>query len=156
MVQLNVNGKEYEVDADLETPLVWVLRDYLGLTGTKYACGIAQCGACTVHLNGQAARSCSMALGEAAKFDVVTIEGLARDDTPHPVQVVWLEEDVPQYGYCQSGQIMAAVALLRDKSQPTDEDIDRVMTNICRCGSYSRIRRAIHSTARLIGGDHWS
>ena len=156
MVRLNVNGTVHEVDADLETPLLWVLRDYLDLTGTKYGCGIAQCGACTVHLNGQAARSCSLKLGQVSKFDIVTIEGLAGDGAQHPVQVAWIEEDVPQCGYCQSGQIMAAAALLRDKSQPTDEDIDAAMTNICRCGAYSRIRRAIHSAARRIGGDQWT
>ena len=156
MVRLNVNGKAHEVEADLETPLLWILRDYLGLTGTKYGCGIAQCGACTVHLNGQVVRSCRLGLGQVSKFDIVTIEGLAGEEEAHPVQIAWIEEDVPQCGYCQSGQIMAAAALLRDKSQPTDEDIDRAMTNICRCGAYPGIRRAIHRAARRIGGDQWS
>ena len=155
MVRLNVNGKAHEVEADLETPLLWTLRDYLGLTGTKYGCGIAQCGACTVHLNGQVVRSCSLGLGQVSKFDIVTIEGLAGEEEAHPVQIARIEEDVPQCGYCLSGQIMAAVALLRDKRQPTDEDIDRAMTYICRCGAYPGIRRAIHPAARRIGGDQW-
>lgn len=155
MVRLNVNGEVHEVDVDPATPLLWVLRDHLGLTGTKYGCGIARCGACTVHLNGQASRSCGLRVDQVVKFNIVTIEGLAKDK-PHPLQTAWIEEDVPQCGYCQSGQIMAAAALLRDKSQPTDDDINAAMTNICRCGAYSRIRRAIHKAAGEIGGDGWS
>ena len=148
MVELRVNGETKVVDVDPTTPLLWVLRDHLNLTGTKYGCGISQCGACTVHLNGQAVRSCRLPVGQALKFDIVTIEGLAGPE-PHPVQVAWIEEDVPQCGYCQSGQIMAAAALLSDKSAPTDDEINAAMTNICRCGSYPHIRKAIHLAARL-------
>ncbi len=147
MIKLRVNGIDHELDIDPETPLLWVLRDTLNLTGTKYGCGIAQCGACTVHLNGQAVRSCKTTLGQAANFDVVTIEGLS-EHRDHPVQQAWIEQDVPQCGYCQSGQIMAVVALLKQKSNPTDEDIDRYITNICRCGTYPQIRRAVHEAAR--------
>jgi isoquinoline 1-oxidoreductase subunit alpha len=143
-----VNGKTYQVDAEPGTPLLWVLRDSLGLTGTKYGCGIAQCGACTVHVDGRATRSCVLPLSAVLNNDITTIEGLAAD-SQHPVQRAWIEHDVPQCGYCQSGQIMAAAALLAAKTNPSDSDIDREMTNICRCGTYQRIRMAIHRAAEL-------
>jgi isoquinoline 1-oxidoreductase alpha subunit len=146
MTKLNVNGVEHDVDAEPDTPLLWVLRDYLNLTGTKYGCGIAQCGACAVHVDGQIRRSCVFPLAGVGASKVVTIEGLSKDGS-HPVQRMWVEEDVPQCGYCQSGQIMAAVALLREKPKPTDADIDAAMTNVCRCGTYQRVRRAIHRVA---------
>lgn len=146
MIKLNINGQDVELDVDPKTPLLWVLRDQLNLTGTKYGCGIGQCGACTVHLNGQPVRSCTMAAEEAMQFDIVTIEGLSNDRS-HPVQIAWIEEDVPQCGYCQSGQIMAAVALLQQFTSPTNEQIDAVMTNICRCGTYPGIRAAIKKAA---------
>jgi len=146
-VTLKVNGKTQTLDIEPDMPLLWALRDEMGLTGTKYGCGIAQCGACTVHVNGVAMRSCSVPVSAAAGKDITTIEGLASADGKlHPVQAAWLAEDVPQCGYCQSGQIMAAVALLKDKPNPTDEDINGI-TNICRCGTYVRIRRAIHRAA---------
>ena len=146
-VTLKVNGQTHTLDIEPEMPLLWALRDELGLTGTKFGCGIAQCGACTVHIGGVAIRSCSVPVAAAAGKDVVTIEGLASADGKlHPVQAAWVAEDVPQCGYCQSGQIMAAVALLKDKPNPTDEDINGI-TNICRCGTYVRIRRAIHRAA---------
>ena len=146
-VILKVNGKTHTLDVEPEMPLLWALRDEIGLTGTKFGCGIAQCGACTVHINGTAMRSCSVPVSAAAGKDITTIEGLASADGKlHPVQAAWLAEDVPQCGYCQSGQIMAAVALLKDKPNPTDEDINGI-TNICRCGTYVRIRRAIHRAA---------
>ena len=148
---LNVNAKTYDVDIEPETPLLWVIREILGLTGTKYGCGIAQCGACTVHLDGEAARSCSIPVSAVAGRRVVTIEGLSRDSS-HPVQKAWAALDVPQCGYCQSGQIMAAAALLGKNSQPTDKDIDAAMTNICRCGTYQRIRAAIHMAAGAATG----
>ena len=147
MTTLNVNGRELRFDADPATPLLWVLREQLGLTGTKYGCGVAQCGACTVHLDGVAVRSCALpvsAVGPQQK--VVTIEGLS-PNASHPVQKAWLALDVPQCGYCQSGMIMAAAALLKDKPKPTDADIDDAMTNICRCGTYNRVRAAIHVAA---------
>jgi len=146
MVKLNINGQVREVEADPETPLLWVLRENLGMTGTKYGCGIAQCGACSVHLDGAVTRSCQLPVGNIGDAKVVTIEGLSRDSS-HPVQAAWLQHQVPQCGYCQSGQIMAAVALLAEKPQPTDADIDLAMTNICRCGTYGRIRAAIHTAA---------
>ena len=149
MADLNVNGKTHQVDVDPNTPLLWVLRDTIGLTGTKYGCGIAQCGACTVHLGGTATRSCSVAASDAAGQDIVTIEGLSADGS-HPVQKAWLAEDVPQCGYCQSGQIMAAAAFLKDNPHPTDADIDNGITNICRCGTYPRLRAAIHRAAALM------
>jgi isoquinoline 1-oxidoreductase alpha subunit len=145
---LIVNGSAYTVELEPETPLLWVLRDSLKLTGTKFGCGIAQCGACTVLIDGQATRSCSIALSDVAGKAVTTIEGLSAEGT-HPVQLAWIEFDVPQCGYCQSGQIMAAVALLAQKPKPTDADINREMTNICRCGTYPRIRAAIHRAAEL-------
>ena len=148
MITLTVNGVRHELDIEPETPLLWVIRDEIGLTGTKYGCGIAQCGACTVLIDGQAIRSCSIPASLVAGKAVTTIEGLSADGT-HPVQLAWIEFDVPQCGYCQSGQIMAAVALLKEKPKPTDADIDRQMTNICRCGTYPRIRAAIHRAAEL-------
>jgi isoquinoline 1-oxidoreductase alpha subunit len=146
MYKLNVNGKVRSVDAEPEMPLLWVLREVLGLTGTKYGCGIAQCGACTVHLEGQAVRSCSIPGSAVAGKRITTIEGLTPDSS-HPIQKAWADVDVPQCGYCQSGQIMAASALLKRKPKPTDKDIDEAMSNICRCGTYQRIRIAIHVAA---------
>ena len=146
-VTLKVNGQTHTLDVEPEMPLLWALRDELNLTGTKFGCGIAACGACTVHVGGVAMRSCSVPVAAAAGKDIVTIEGLAgADGKLHPVQAAWVAEDVPQCGYCQSGQIMAVVALLKDKPNPTDEDINGI-TNICRCGTYVRIRRAIHRAA---------
>jgi isoquinoline 1-oxidoreductase subunit alpha len=147
MIALSVNGKSYEVDVDPDTPLLWVLRDSIGLTGTKYGCGIAQCGACTVHLDGAATRSCQIPVGSVGNKRIATIESLTQDGKLHPVQQAWFDLDVPQCGYCQSGMIMAAVALLKQKPKPTDADIDAMMTNICRCGTYQRIRAAIHRAA---------
>jgi len=146
MVRLNVNGREQQVDVDGDTPLLWVLRDTLGLTGTKYGCGIAQCGACTVHIEGDAVRSCSVTAASVEGQKIVTIEGLSPDGS-HPIQKAWLEVEVPQCGYCQIGMIMAAAALLKDKPKPTDAEIDKAITNICRCGTYTRIREAIHVAA---------
>jgi len=145
MIKLTVNGQVHEVDAAPDTPLLWVLRDLVGLTGTKYGCGQALCGACTVHMDGQPIRSCSTPVSAVGTRKILTIEGLSSDRS-HPVQRAWMELDVPQCGYCQSGQIMAAVALLKEKPNPTDEDINSI-TNICRCGTYVRIRRAIHRAA---------
>ena len=145
MVALNVNGKNYQADVDLRTPLLWVLRDTLGLTGTKYGCGIAQCGACTVHVDGIATRSCAMQVSAAVGRQITTIEGLAKNGTLSVVQQAWIDHDVPQCGYCQSGVIMTVTALLRDRPKATDEDVDREITNICRCGTYQQIRSAIHS-----------
>jgi isoquinoline 1-oxidoreductase alpha subunit len=147
MVKLTINGKTQEVDVDPGTPLLWVIREWVGLTGTKYGCGIAQCGACTVHVDGVATRSCSIPAGSVSANQITTIEGLARNGTPHPVQKAWVDNDVPQCGYCQSGMIMAAAALLKDKPKPTDTDIDAAMTNICRCGTYQQVRAAIHAAA---------
>lgn len=146
-IKLTVNGKVHEVDVDPQTPLLWVLRDTIGLTGTKYGCGIAQCGACTVHINSEAQRSCQVAVRDVGTNAVVTIEGLSTDNS-HPVQKAWLQLDVPQCGYCQSGMIMAVSALLKEKPKPTNKDIDEKLTNICRCGTYSRIRAAIHEAAK--------
>jgi aerobic-type carbon monoxide dehydrogenase small subunit (CoxS/CutS family) len=144
-----VNGKPVSVDDDPSTPLLWVIRDSLGLTGTKFGCGMALCGACTVHLDGKAIRSCVAPLSRAAGKHVTTIEGLSKD-LSHPLQRAWIEIDVPQCGYCQSGQIMSAAILLKENSKPTDEDIDEAMSgNICRCGTYSRIRHAIHRAAEM-------
>jgi isoquinoline 1-oxidoreductase subunit alpha len=151
MAKLNVNGNLVDVDADENTPLLWVIREQLGLTGTKYGCGVAQCGACTVHLDGVAARSCSLPLSAVtAEQKIVTIEGLSPDGS-HPVQKAWLALDVPQCGYCQVGMIMAAASLLQQKPRPTDDDINAEMTNICRCGTYNRIRAAIKLAAE--GGE---
>jgi aerobic-type carbon monoxide dehydrogenase small subunit (CoxS/CutS family) len=147
MLKLTVNGRGVEVEDDPATPLLWVIRESLGLTGTKFGCGMSLCGACTVHLDGEAIRSCVTPLSAASGRTITTIEGLAPDGS-HPVQRAWAEEDVPQCGYCQSGQIMSAVALLREKPRPTDQDIDDFMTgNLCRCGTYDRIRKAIHRAA---------
>jgi isoquinoline 1-oxidoreductase subunit alpha len=148
-ISLLINGIAYTTDVEPETPLLWVLRDSLKLTGTKFGCGIAQCGACTVLIEGRAMRSCSVPVSLVGGKQITTIEGLSTDGT-HPVQLAWIEHDVPQCGYCQSGQIMAAVALLKEKPKPTDADIDREMTNICRCGTYPRIRAAIHRAAELL------
>jgi len=148
MPRLNVNGKDRDFDAEPETPLLWVLREQLGLTGTKYGCGIAQCGACTVHIDGQAVRSCVRPVSTVeATQKVVTIEGLA-PGASHPLQKAWIELDVPQCGFCQSGMLMAAAALLKRTPRPSDADIDDAMTNICRCGTYNRVRAAIHAAAR--------
>jgi len=152
MLRLNVNGKAVETDVDPATPLLWVLRDTLGMTGTKYGCGMALCGACTVHLGGQPVRSCITRVGDVGEQPITTIEGLSVDRS-HPVQQAWLELDVPQCGYCQSGQIMSAAALLAQNPAPSDQQIDTAMAgNICRCGTYPRIRAAIHRAAQLKGG----
>ena len=147
MARLTINGTARDVDAEPDTPLLWVIREQLGLTGTKYGCGVAQCGACTVHINGELRRSCSIRLGDVQPADrIVTIEGLSAT-TSHPVQKAWAALDVPQCGYCQSGQIMAAAALLEKNPKPTDAEIDEAMTNICRCGTYQRVRAAVHMAA---------
>ena len=149
MIAFSVNRKRVDLDVDPSTPLLWVIREQLGLTGTKYGCGMAQCGACTVHIDGEAVRSCVAPVSRATGKSVTTIEGLS-SDLSNPLQRAWLEEDVPQCGYCQSGQLMSAAALLREKAKPTDDDIDQAMTgNICRCGTYLRIRRAIHRAAEM-------
>ena len=144
---LSINGKSYDVDVEPDTPLLWVLRDTIGLIGTKYGCGIAQCGACTVHIDGNVARSCQVPVGSLGASEVTTIEALARNGKLHAVQKAWVEFDVPQCGYCQSGMMMAVVALLKEKPKPTDADIDAAITNICRCGTYQRVRAAIHAVA---------
>jgi isoquinoline 1-oxidoreductase alpha subunit len=147
MAQLNINGTIREVQAEPDTPLLWVIREQAGLTGTKYGCGVAQCGACTVHINDEVQRSCSIKLSDVQAGDrIVTIEGLSAD-TSHPVQKAWAALDVPQCGYCQSGQVMAAAALLKKTPKPSDAEIDQAMTNICRCGTYQRIRAAVHMAA---------
>jgi isoquinoline 1-oxidoreductase alpha subunit len=151
MYVLNVNGKKYEVDVEAEMPLLWVLRDELGLTGTKFGCGIAQCGACTVLRGVEPLRSCSIQIGDVGTGPITTIEGLSPDGS-HPVQQAWVAEQVPQCGYCQSGQILAAVALLSQSPKPTDRQIDEQMTNICRCGTYAGIRSAIHRAAGNTAG----
>ena len=147
MARLTVNGQSHNVDVDPNTPLLWVLREQIGLTGTKYGCGIAQCGACTVHMDGVAMRSCSVPVSAAEGKQITTIEGLAAGGTLHKVQTAWLEHDVPQCGYCQSGMIMAVAALLKEKPKPTDADIDANISNICRCGTYQQVRAAIHAAA---------
>jgi isoquinoline 1-oxidoreductase alpha subunit len=147
MARLSVNGQSHEVDVEPDTPLLWALRDSIGLTGTKFGCGMALCGACTVHLDGVAVRSCSMPVSMAEGKQITTIEGLAQNGTLHKVQQAWIEHDVPQCGYCQSGMIMAVAALLKSKPKPTDADIDKEITNICRCGTYQQVRAAIHSAA---------
>ena len=147
MAKLNINGSPRDVEVEADTPLLWVIREQVGLTGTKYGCGVAQCGACSVHINGEVMRSCSLRVGDVKPTDqIVTIEGLSGDSS-HPVQKAWLALDVPQCGYCQSGQIMAAAALLKKNPKPSDADIDAAMTNICRCGTYQRIRAAVHMAA---------
>ncbi len=150
MVSFEVNSADVQFDGDETTPLLWVLRDHLNITGTKYGCGVGQCGACTVHVDGQALRSCLIPVSTLAEKSVTTIEGLAAsDDKLHPVQTAWLEHDVPQCGYCQAGQIMATAELLQRIPNPTDAEIDSNMTNLCRCGTYPRIRKAIHRAAEL-------
>ena len=149
MISLNINQKTYEVDVNPDMPLLWVLRDFIGLTGTKYGCGVAQCGACVVHLNGEAVRSCITKVSRVEGQKVVTIEGLSENNN-HPLQKAWQEIDVPQCGYCHSGQLMSAAVLLKEKPNPTDQDIDDAMAgNICRCGTYPRIRKAIHLAAEM-------
>ena len=146
-MRLTINGKSHEVDVDPTTPLLWVIREQVGLTGTKYGCGVAQCGACTVHIDGQPVRSCVMPASAAAGKKITTIEGLAQGGKLHKVQQAWLDHDVPQCGYCQSGMIMAVAALLEAIPQPTDADIDMAVTNICRCGTFQQVREAIHTAA---------
>jgi isoquinoline 1-oxidoreductase alpha subunit len=147
MAALNVNGKNHEVKADPNTPLLWVLREHVGLTGTKYGCGIAACGACTVHVDGVAMRSCAVPLAAVEGKKITTIEGLAQNGVLHKVQKAWIDHDVPQCGYCQSGMIMAVVELLNNKPKPTDADINSSITNICRCGTFQQVREAIHAAA---------
>ena len=147
MASLTINGKTFEVDAEMDTPLLWVIRENVGLTGTKYGCGIAQCGACTVHVGGEQVRSCSMPLSDAIGKDITTIEGLAKDGVMHKVQQAWIANDVPQCGYCQSGMIMSVAALLQNIPKPTDADIDLAISNICRCGTFQQVREAIHAAA---------
>jgi isoquinoline 1-oxidoreductase subunit alpha len=147
MAHLTVNGQSHDIDVEPSTPLLWVLREQIGLTGTKYGCGIAQCGACTVHVGGVAMRSCSVPVSAVEGKQITTIEGLAQDGTLHKVQQAWIEHDVPQCGYCQSGMIMAVAAFLNEKPKPTDEDINSGITNICRCGTYQQVRAAIHAAA---------
>ena len=147
MLRLNINGKDHDIDIEPNTPLLWAIRENVGLTGTKYGCGIAQCGACTVHIDGAAVRSCSFPVSAAAGKRITTIEGLAQGKNLHKVQQAWLEHDVPQCGYCQSGMIMAVAALLKEKPKPTDADIDAAITNICRCGTFQQVREAIHAAA---------
>ena len=151
MATLEINSKMYQVDVPADTPLLWALRDSLKLHGTKYGCGIEQCGACTVHLNGRAVRSCGITVGEVAGKSVTTIEGLSAHSS-HPVQQAWTEVDVPQCGYCQTGMIMATAALLERKPKPSDRDIDRTISNICRCGTYNQVRAAIHRAAQIKEG----
>ena len=146
---LNVNGTRHIIDADPQTPLLWIIREHLGLTGTKFTCGIGQCGACTLHIDGQAVRSCSVAVNTAVGKKITTIEGISPDGS-HPIQVAWKEYDTPQCGYCQSGMIMSALSLLQRRPDPSDADINASLTNICRCGTYHRIRQAIHLTAKLM------
>jgi len=150
MVKLTVNGKLHEVDVDPDTPLLWVIREWIEMTGTKYGCGIAQCGACTVHLDGVATRSCSLPVSAAAGTQITTIEGLAQEGKLHRVQQAWLDHDVPQCGYCQSGMLMAAAALLESNPEPSDAVIDAAITNLCRCGTYPRVRVAIKAAARQL------
>jgi len=147
MISLTINGKTQAINVDPDTPLLWVLREHVGLTGTKYGCGIAQCGACTVHIDGVAMRSCSVPASLAVGKQITTIEGLAENGALHKVQKAWIEHDVPQCGYCQSGMIMAVAALLKDKPKPTDADIDSNITNICRCGTFQQVRAAVHAAA---------
>ena len=148
MIRLTINGKTHNVDVDPNTPLLWAIREQVGLTGTKYGCGVAQCGACTVHVDGLPMRSCSIPAGSVAGRKITTIEGLAAGGTLTKVQKAWIDNEVPQCGYCQSGMIMAAAALLKAKPKPTDADIDAAMTNICRCGTFQEVRKAIHAAAK--------
>ena len=148
MIQLNINGRSYDLDVEPDTPLLWAIREQAGLTGTKYGCGVAQCGACTVHVDGAAVRSCAIPVSAAAGKKITTIEGIASGGVLHKVQKAWLDHEVPQCGYCQTGMIMAVVALLKDKPMPTDADIDAAITNICRCGTFQQVREAIHAAAK--------
>jgi len=148
MARLNINGRTHDVDVDPNTPLLWAIREQVGLTGTKYGCGVAQCGACTVHVDGAAVRACVMPVSAVAGKRITTIEGLAQKGVLHKVQKAWLDHDVPQCGYCQSGMIMAVAALLREKPKPTDADINAGITNICRCGTFQQVREAIHAAAK--------
>jgi aerobic-type carbon monoxide dehydrogenase small subunit (CoxS/CutS family) len=152
MFVLNINGSDHSVDVEADTPLLWVLRDELQMTGTKFGCGLGLCGACTVLLNGKTVRSCVVPVSSVAGQPITTIEGLSKDKS-HPVQKAWIAESVPQCGYCQSGMILATVALLQNKPNPTDQEIDLAVTNICRCGTYARVRKAIHRAAQLQGND---
>ena len=147
MARLTINGTAHDIDVDPDTPLLWAIRENVGLTGTKYGCGIAQCGACTVHIDGVATRSCGVVVSDAVGKQITTIEGLAQNGVLHNVQKAWIDHDVPQCGYCQSGMIMAVAALLKDKPKPTDADIDAAITNICRCGTFQQVREAIHIAA---------
>ncbi len=151
VITISVNGRQHQLDVEPDAPLLWVLRDELGLTGTKFGCGIAQCGACTVQINGVATRTCILPVSTVVGKEVTTIEGLS-PDISHPVQKAWLAEDVPQCGYCQSGQIMSAAAFLKTHPEPTDADIEKAMSNVCRCGTYPRIKKAIHRAAALAAG----
>jgi len=148
MAQLNINGRSHQVDVEPDTPLLWAIREQVGLTGTKYGCGVAQCGACTVHMDGAAVRSCVTPVSAAEGKKITTIEGLASGNVLHKVQKAWVDHEVPQCGYCQTGMIMAVAALLKDKPQPTDADIDATITNICRCGTFQQVREAIHAAAK--------
>jgi isoquinoline 1-oxidoreductase alpha subunit len=148
MVALLINGRRTEIDIEPDAPLLWAIRENVGLTGTKYGCGIAQCGACTVHVDGSAVRSCSVSVGDVVGKKITTIEGLAEKGVLHPLQQAWIDHDVPQCGYCQSGILMAAAALLKDNPHPTNRDIDEAITNICRCGSFQQVRAAIHAAAK--------
>jgi isoquinoline 1-oxidoreductase alpha subunit len=147
MAKLSINGRAVDINVEPDTPLLWAIRENIGLTGTKYGCGIAQCGACTVHIDGVAVRSCGVQISEAVGRQITTIEGLAADGVPSKVQQAWIDHDVPQCGYCQSGMIMAVMALLKEKLKPTDADIDDAITNICRCGTFQQVREAIHAAA---------
>jgi len=147
MARLTINGTAHDIDVDPSTPLLWAIRENVGLTGTKYGCGIAQCGACTVHIDGVATRSCGVVVSDAIGKQITTIEGLAANGVLHKVQKAWIEHDVPQCGYCQSGMIMAVAALLKEKPKPTDADIDAAITNICRCGTFQQVREAVHMAA---------
>lgn len=149
MLTLDINGKTHQVDADADTPLLWVIREWVGLTGTKYGCGVAQCGACSVHIDGVVTRSCALPAGSVGAAKITTIEGLSPDGLSHPVQIAWLQHDVPQCGYCQSGQIMAVASLLNEKPAPSETDVADAITNICRCGTYGRIKDAIATAATL-------
>jgi isoquinoline 1-oxidoreductase subunit alpha len=148
MARLSVNGQSHDIDIAPDTPLLWAIRDHVGLTGTKYGCGIAQCGACTIHLDGEAVRACAMPVSAAEGKTIITIEGLAQNGVLHKVQKAWIDHDVPQCGYCQCGMIMAVAALLKEKPKPTDADIDNAITNICRCGTFQQVREAIHMAAQ--------
>jgi isoquinoline 1-oxidoreductase subunit alpha len=148
IINLNINGTDHEVDVDPTTPLLWVIREQIGMTGTKYGCGVGQCGACTLHIDGTAARSCLFPVSAAAGRQITTVEGLATEDQLHKVQQAWIDHEVPQCGYCQTGMIMAVTALLETTPEPTDTDIDAFVTNICRCGTFQQVRAAIHAVAK--------